>query len=116
MDYFFILLLIVLAFLLFFGGLFFSYLLAPHKTGNIKNSTYECGEKTIGFSWIHFNVGYYLFALMFLVFDVEAVFLFPWAVVIRDFGLVGLFEIGVFVSVLLLGLAYAWRKGVLKWV
>jgi NADH-quinone oxidoreductase subunit A len=65
---------------------------------------------------VQFNVGYYLFALLFLVFDVEAAFLYPWAVVLRNTGFVGLIEIGIFLLVLILGLAYAWRKGALEWV
>ena len=66
--------------------------------------------------WVQFNVGYYLFALMFLIFDVEAAFLYPWAVVLKIVGVAGLIEIAIFLLVLILGLAYAWRKGVLEWV
>ena len=116
MDYFLVLLLIGLALLFVGGGLFVSYLLAPHHAVGAKHETYECGEETIGPSWIHFNVGYYLFALIFLVFDVEAAFLFPWAVVFREIGLIGLIEAGIFVLVLIIGLIYAWRRGVLEWV
>ena len=93
-----------------------STLMAPTKPSKVKSSIYECGEKTIGTSRLQFNVGYYIFALLFLVFDVEAVFLFPWAVVLRKVGVVGLIEAGLFILILLLGLIYAWKKGVLKWV
>jgi len=98
------------------GGLIFSLLIAPHRPGAIKNTPYECGEQPIGQAWIQFNVGYYLFGLMFLVFDVEAAFLYPWAVAFRQLGTAGLVEAGLFMLVLLAGLAYAWKKGVLEWV
>lgn len=98
------------------GGLVFSYLIAPHRPGPFKNTPYECGEQPIGQAWIQFNVGYYLFGLMFLVFDVEAAFLYPWAVAFRHLGVVGLVEAALFILVLLAGLAYAWKKGVLEWV
>lgn len=116
MDYFFVLLLAGLAIALVGAGLLGSYLLAPRRPGGVKNEPYECGEKTIGTSWVHFNVGYYLFALIFLIFDVEAAFLFPWAVVFKEVGTVALIEVGIFITVLLVGLLYAWRKGVLEWV
>ena len=98
------------------GGLAVSFLVAPHKPGKVKNSPYECGEKSIGTAWIQFNVGYYLFALLFLVFDVEAAFLYPWALVIREVGMAGLVEAGIFIVILLAALVYAWRKGALEWV
>ncbi len=116
MDYFFILLFILLTTLLFFGGLLASRLLAPHHPTELKNSPYECGEQSIGSAWIQFNVGYYLFALLFLVFEVEAAFLYPWAVIFREAGRLGLLEVGGFILVLMAGLAYAWRKGALEWV
>jgi NADH-quinone oxidoreductase subunit A len=116
MDYFVVLLCAALALLLLPVGLIASRLIAPHRPGGIKNTPYECGEPTIGSSWVQFNVGYYLFALLFLVFEVEAAFLFPWAVVFREVGLPGLVEVAVFVLVLIAGLVYAWRKGVLEWV
>jgi NADH-quinone oxidoreductase subunit A len=107
---------VVLAVAFVFGGLAASHLLAPSRPGAVKNRPYECGEETIGSSRIQFNVGYYLFALLFLVFDVEAAFLYPWAVVFRRVGVVGLIEVGLFMAVLIIGLAYAWRKGALEWV
>ncbi len=116
MDYFIVLLLIGLAVGLVSSALWISFLLAPRNPGGIKNEPYECGEETIGSSWVHFNVGYYLFALIFLIFDVEAAFLFPWAVVFREVGIIALIEAGLFISVLLVGLTYAWKKGVLEWV
>lgn len=116
MDYFFVFLFAGLAVALVGGGLLFSRLLAPHRPGGIKGTPYECGEQTVGSSWVHFNVGYYLFALLFLVFDVEAAFLFPWAVVFREMGLLGFIEVLIFVAVLLVALVYSWKKGVLEWV
>jgi len=89
--------------------------LAPREPGDLKARTYECGEVPVGEPWIRFHVGYYIFALAFVVFDVEAVLLFPWAVILRSLGVVGLVQMGVFIAILLLGLAYAWRKGVLEW-
>ena len=76
---------------------------------------YECGIPTRGRSWMQFKVGYYLFAILFLMFDVETVFLFSWAVVVQDLGIYGLVSILFFLVVLVLGLAYAWRKGALEW-
>jgi NADH-quinone oxidoreductase subunit A len=115
MDYLFILLGIFLTGLLVFGALGASRLIAPHHPGVIKNTPYECGEETIGVGRVQFHAGYYLFALLFLAFDVEAAFLYPWAVVMRKFGGAGLLEAGLFILVLVLGLAYAWRKGALEW-
>ena len=89
--------------------------LAPREPSPEKASAYECGELPIGRPWIRFRVAYYIFALMFVVFDVEAVFLYPWAVIARRLGVYGLVEMLVFLAILLLGLAYAWRKGVLTW-
>jgi NADH-quinone oxidoreductase subunit A len=116
MDFFLVLCVFVVAILMFFGSLIFSRLLAPHRPNPQKNAPYECGEKQIGPAWINFNVGYYLFALLFLAFDVEAAFLYPWAVIVREAGVPGLIEMGIFVFVLVLGLVYAWRKGALEWV
>lgn len=89
--------------------------LAPKEPNALKASTYECGELPVGEPWIRFRVEYYVFALMFVVFDVEAVFLYPWAVVLRELGVYGLVEMAVFIGILVLGLAYAWRKGALRW-
>lgn len=89
--------------------------LAPRHPGELKSRAYECGEEPVGEPWIRFRVAYYIFALAFVVFDVEAVFLYPWAVIIRKLGVYGLIQMGVFIAILVLGLAYAWRKGVLEW-
>ncbi len=89
--------------------------LAPHATSEAKASTYECGELPIGEPWVRFRVAYYIIAIIFVVFDVETVFLYPWAVIMRKLGFYGFVEMAVFVGILTLGLAYAWRKGVLEW-
>lgn len=89
--------------------------MAPSEPSETKSRTYECGEEPIGEPWVRFRIGYYVFALAFVIFDVESVFLYPWAVVIRELGWYGLAQMAVFVGILLLGLVYAWRKGVLKW-
>jgi NADH:ubiquinone oxidoreductase subunit 3 (subunit A) len=81
-----------------------------------KGEPYECGIPTRGQTWIQFNVGYYLFALIFLIFDVELIFLYPWAVAVRQIGWPALVEILIFFFILFIGLLYAHRKGALKWV
>jgi len=116
MDFFFVLAVVGLAGLFVLGGLGVSRLLAPHHPGGRKNDPYECGEMPVGSAWIQFNIGYYLFGLLFLVFDVEAAFLYPWAVVFRELGVAGLVEAAIFILVLLAGFLYAWRKGALEWV
>lgn len=80
-----------------------------------KELPYECGEQTIGPSWIKFNAGFYIFGLIFLLFDIESIFLFPWTLVLREMGLIGLIEVLIFIFVLILGLIYAWVKGDLEW-
>jgi len=89
--------------------------LGPKKPNAIKQSTYECGIETVGDSWIQFKAEYYIFALVFLIFDVETVFLFPWAVVMKDLGMVAFIEVLIFLGILGLGLLYAWKKDALKW-
>jgi NADH-quinone oxidoreductase subunit A len=115
-DYFYILAFTGLAVFMVGAGLLASRLLAPFHPGKMKDLPYECGEQTIGTGWIQFNVGYYIFGLLFLAFDVEAAFLYPWAVVLRQVGVTGLLEMGLFLLVLIAGLAYAWKKGALEWV
>lgn len=93
-----------------------SRLLAPNHPNPVKNSTYECGEEPKGSPWVRFNTRFYVVALIFLVFDVEVLFLFPWAVVLREFGWFAWVEMAVFIAVLAVGLAYVWAKGDLDWV
>ena len=89
--------------------------ISPRSFNPQKGEAYECGIPTRGKSWMQFKVGYYLFAILFLMFEVETVFLFPWAVVVQDLGVYGLVSIIFFLIILVLGLAYAWRKGALEW-
>lgn len=84
-------------------------------TNEQKGEPYECGVPTKGPSWIQLNVGYYLFALIFLIFDVELIFLFPWAVVVKSVGWVALIEVLIFIFILFIGFLYAHKKGALKW-
>ena len=90
-------------------------LISPRSFNRQKGEAYECGIPTRGRSWMQFKVGYYLFAILFLMFDVETVFLFPWAVTVQDSGIDGLINILFFMLILILGLAYAWKKGALEW-
>jgi NADH:ubiquinone oxidoreductase subunit 3 (subunit A) len=90
--------------------------ISPRKPNPIKQSTYECGIETVGDSWVQFKVQYYIFALVFLVFDVETVFLFPWALTLNQLPLFVTLEGILFIGILVAGLVYAWRKGMLEWV
>jgi NADH:ubiquinone oxidoreductase subunit 3 (subunit A) len=90
-------------------------LIAPKKPDPLKNQTYECGIETVGDTWIQFRVQYYIFALVFLIFDVETVFLFPWAVAFDQLPLFAVLEGILFILILVVGLVYAWRKGALEW-
>lgn len=97
------------------GANFLSNLIS-HKSDNPqKREPYECGIKTIGTTWVQFKVGYYLFAILFLIFDVEVAFLVPWAVVFKSIGTVALVDILIFLIILGLGLLYAYKKRALQW-
>ncbi len=82
---------------------------------NVKTSTYECGMQTIGTPWMQFNFRYYFYALLFVIFDVETVFLLPWAVHFKELKLFGFIEMLIFILILVVGLVYAWRKKVMEW-
>ena len=90
--------------------------LRPSRFSEEKLTTYECGENPTGSAWVQFNIRFYVFALIFIIFDVEAVFLLPWAVVFRDLGMLAFVEGLVFIGILAVALAYVWRKGDLEWV
>ena len=90
-------------------------LIGPRSYNPVKGELFECGIPTRGSSWLPTHIGYYLFAILFLMFDVETMFLYPWAVVVKQFGTMAIFSIGFFMLVLVFGLAYAWRKGALEW-
>ncbi len=96
-------------------GILVSSLLAPKSKNTVKEETYECGVPTQGASWVQYKIGYYLFAIIFLIFDVEIIFMVPWAVVMKDLGLVAFVEISIFLLIVILGLFYAYKKNVLKW-
>jgi len=112
--------LVLLALLFPIGGIGSSWLLGrlgirPERPDKIKEDTYECGVETEGPAWVQFNFRYYYFALLFVIFDVEAVFLYPWAVSSSRVAVAGFIEVLTFVTVLLIGLLYAWRKKALEW-
>jgi NADH-quinone oxidoreductase subunit A len=115
--------------MLFLGAIAFALaplivvrIIAPRKRSRSKGETYECGVLTTGETWVRFRIQYYIYAMMFVVFDIETVFLYPWAAGYEGFGApnqLGLFalaEMVVFLLILAVGLVYAWAKGVLKWV
>jgi NADH-quinone oxidoreductase subunit A len=97
-------------------SLFVSSLVRPSKYSPEKLLSYECGENPIGSPWVQFNIRFYVFALIYIVFAVEAVFLLPWAVVFKQLGLFAFIEGLLFVAILVVGLAYLWAKGDLEWV
>jgi len=90
-------------------------ILRPKNPTKVKASTYECGVDPVGSEWSQTYVRYYIYGLLFVIFDVEAVFIFPWAIILERLGLFGLVEMTAFIAILLLGLVYAIRKGVLRW-
>ncbi len=92
-----------------------AWLLAPHRPAPTKNDTYECGLTSKGDAWVQFRVGYYIYALVYVIFAVETVFLYPWAVAFRGLGFGGFLAMMVFVLLLVEGLVYAWAKGALDW-
>jgi NADH-quinone oxidoreductase subunit A len=115
-NYIFVGLLLVLAVVFAALPLLVERVIAPRKRTLAKGDAYECGVKTYGETWIRFRIQYYIYALMFVVFDIETVFLFPWAASYAGLGRFALVEMFVFLLMLLVGLIYAWAKGVLRWV
>lgn len=98
------------------GGIAIARIFVKGTKNPQKGQAYECGIPAAGSPWNQFNIGYYLFALIFLIFDVELIFLYPWAVVVKDLGMPALIEIIVFLFILFMGFLYAHKKGALKWV
>ena len=90
-------------------------LVAPRHPGFAKLTTYECGIDPVGEGWSQSQIRYYVYAFLFVIFDVESVFLFPWARVFEGLGYTAVVEMGIFIAILAVGLLYAWRKGVLRW-
>ncbi len=94
----------------------FSNLISPHNRTKEKLQTYESGETPIGNAWVQYPLGFYIFALLFVAFDVDIVFIVAWAIIFKQLNIFGFVEILFFILVLALGLAYAWRKGVTRWI
>ena len=116
-DYLPIIIFTVLAAVLIGVPLGLQHLLSPRENkGGDKLTSYECGELPEGSAWVKFNIRFYVIALIFLIFDVEIVFLFPWAVVYQDLGLLAFIEAFIFVLILVVGFVYVWAKGDLDWV
>ena len=110
------LIVLIIAAVAFSGGaILISRLFIKGTKNKAKGEPYECGIPTHGKTWVQLNVGYYLFALIFLIFDVELIFLYPWAVVVKSVGWLALVEIVIFFFILFMGFLYAHKKGALKW-
>lgn len=112
---------ILLALIFPIGGIGTSWLLGvigirPDRPDRVKEATYECGVETEGPTWVQFNFRYYYYALLFVIFDIEAVFLYPWAVSYERVGVAAFIEVMTFVLILAIGLLYAWRKRALEWM
>ena len=114
-PYFSVLLLLVVALAMAVGFVFLSQAIGPKKYDRVKYSVYECGVDPLTPSAVRVSVKFYLIALLFILFDLETAFLYPWAVLFRELGLFGFIEMAVFVLILLAGLFYAWKKGALEW-
>jgi len=114
-EWIFIAVFLVIAPILPAAALLIPRIIAPRKPNPLKSQTYECGVETVGDTWVQFRVQYYIFALVFLIFDVETVFLYPWAAAFDALPLFAVMEGVIFILILVAGLLYAWRKGVLEW-
>lgn len=108
--------LMIAAILFSAGGIAVAKLLVKGTKNPVKGQAYECGVPSEGSPWNQFNIGYYLFALIFLIFDVELIFLYPWAVVVKQIGISAFVEIIIFLFILFMGFLYAHRKGALRWM
>ena len=112
-----VLILIIFAVILIALPLVIQYLISPRNNkGGEKLIPYECGELPEGSAWVKFNIRFYIIALIFIIFDVEVIFMFPWAIVYKEYGMLGFIEMLLFVSILLVGFFYVWKKGDLGWV
>ena len=114
-QYIFIALLTGVAIVLGVAPLILATFVAPKKPGRVKQAPYECGIESQGDPWIQFRVQYYIYALLFVIFDVEAAFILPWAVAWKGLGLIGFVEMVLFIGILFAGLVYAWKRGLLEW-
>ncbi|WP_257348107.1 NADH-quinone oxidoreductase subunit A [Pseudalkalibacillus decolorationis] len=115
-NYLVVLMFLLLGILLPMVALTAGKILRPNQPSKEKQTTYESGIEPFHQSWVQYNVRYYIFALLFVIFDVETVFLYPWAVAYEKLGIFALIEMGIFIVMLLIGLIYAWKKKVLKWM
>ena len=115
MNFIFFITVILTATVLVVGAYVVAKLIGPRSYNSVKVEPFECGIPRRGSSWLPTHIGYYLFAILFLMFDIETMFLYPWAVAVKQFGPMALASIGFFLLVLVFGLAYAWRKGALEW-
>jgi NADH-quinone oxidoreductase subunit A len=115
-NYIFVGLLLLVAIVFAIAPIVIVAFIGPRKRSLAKSDTYECGVRTYGETWVRFRIQYYIYALMFVVFDIETVFLYPWAVSYGALGTFALIEMVIFLVILFVGLAYAWAKGVLRWV
>ena len=115
-DYLYAGILFAAGFVFVIAATVFSNLVSPHKRTKAKEQTYESGETPIGSAWVQYPLGFYIFALLFVAFDVDIVFIISWAIIFKQLSLFGFFEMLFFIIVLALGLVYAWRKGVTKWI
>ena len=114
-EWLYVALFIIVGLIIPIGAIAAGFIFGPKKPNPIKESTYECGIEPVGEAWIQFKAQYYIFALVFLVFDVETVFLFPWAVTLNVQPYFVVVEGVLFISILIAGLSFAWRKGMLEW-
>ena len=110
-----IIVLAVVAVLFGLGSLVFSTLIGQKKPSAVKLAPYECGVEPVGSARERFSIKFYIIAMLFILFDIEAVFLYPWAVLFKRLGMFGLIEMGVFIVILFVGYIYVWKKGALEW-
>lgn len=111
-----ILVFLILSVVFVLGGIVTARIIRPKKPTKEKLTTYECGEEPVGDAWVKFNIRFYIIALVFIIFDVEVVFLFPWAVVFKNMGMFAFVEMFIFLAILFVGFVYLWARGDLEWV
>ena len=114
-EYLSIIIFLFIALALSVGFVFINFILAPNNPDPEKLSTYECGFEAFGDSRIEFDIRFYLVAILFVIFDLEIAFLFPWAISLGNIGLLGFFSMMIFLSILTIGFIYEWKKGALEW-
>lgn len=115
MDYGTVLIFFALAVFFAGGTLFAAFLVRPRVKDTLKRTAYECGMEAVGATTVQTNTRFYTYALLFVIFDVEALYLFPWAAVVRSMGGLALVEMAIFLGILTAGLVYAWKMGALRW-